>query len=148
MQCWARFYLPSYIRVASTPECVVWILPLIGLGRRSDSARTEPRHIWVSASFFFFNFSPWFLPTKLTLFYVILYILLYSSSKKIVFQMLYIYLAFVFLCTFNFDPESQREVGLWCTPCSGICPGHCSICGHILTLGWVRFYCKRKYRRN
>lgn len=51
------YYLPSYIRVASTPECVVWILLLIELGRRSFSAKTEPCHIWVSAPFFFLFYS-------------------------------------------------------------------------------------------
>lgn len=60
--------------------------------------------------------------------------------------MLHFYLASVFLCAFNFDPESQREVGLWCAPGPGICPGHCSICACILTLRRVWLYYKRKYR--
>lgn len=48
----------------------------------------------------------------------------------------------------NFDLESQREVGVWGAPGPGVCPGHCSIGGHVMTLGRVRLYCKREHRGN
>lgn len=95
---------------------------------------------WGSPSYFYFfflNFSSLFLHTKIYLYY---------SGKKIVSQMLCLYLVFVFPWFFNFDLESQREVGVWGAPGSGVCPGHCSIGGHVVALGWVRLYCKRKHR--
>lgn len=51
MQCWARFYLPSDIITASTPECLVWILLLTELGR-GLCAKTVRCHICISAPFF------------------------------------------------------------------------------------------------
>lgn len=53
---------------------------------------------------------------------------------------------FCSLWAFNFDLESQREVGVWGAPGPGVCPGHCPIAGHVLTLGGVRLYCKREHR--
>lgn len=63
-------------------------------------------------------------------------------------QMLCFYLVSVSPCAFNFDRESQREVGVWGAPGPGICPGHCSIGGHVLALRGVRLYCKGKHRGN
>lgn len=133
MQCWTGFYLPSYIRL-HPPLSVTWILLLIELGRRSFSSKTEPCHIWGSAPFIYFFF-----------FNLFIYLKCMPKQENNV-SNVYLYLVFMFLCMFNFDLESQREVGLWCAPCSGIRPGHCSICACILTLGWIRFYCKRKHR--
>lgn len=63
-------------------------------------------------------------------------------------QMLCFYLVSVSPCAFNFDLESQREVGVWGAPGPGVGPGHCSIAGHVLALGRVRLYCRRKHRGN
>lgn len=130
MQCWTGFSVLSCLRD----------LPAHGSGK-GFFCQDRICHFGGSAPFFFFflilvNYSC-----------IQNFNYFYYSGKKIVSQRLCFYL-FISLWALNFDLENQREVGVWGAPGPGVCPGHCSIGGHVLTLGRVRLYCKREYRGN